>query len=236
MATGPQSSRSPSLIATSDPEPIELEGYDLPNHTDETEDGNNTYVSTTPQAELSDHGIFEENKSPDELYATVKQLRVWLPKCDPEDEQAKTWSLKRRQRVGLLWTSFLIAFVICIFNLVVLCVLNFRTSYERSDGLVSLFEGSCNKSRQLSVSYHVIINILSSGLLAASNLCMQLSTAPTRAQVDEAHQKENDYYDIGILSIRNWWKAKLSNKIICALLIISSLPLHFVFVKFVLNY
>ncbi|KAF4443764.1 hypothetical protein F53441_11367 [Fusarium austroafricanum] len=54
-----------------------------------------------------------------------------------------------------------------------------------------IYEGSCSTSRTLNVVIHLIINIFGSVLLAASNYGMQCLSAPTRADVDKAHTRQN---------------------------------------------
>jgi aryl carrier-like protein len=67
--------------------------------------------------------------------------------------------------------------------------------------------------------------VLSTGMLSASNFCIQLQASPTRADVDHVH-KHNNWLDIGVPSLRNlryisWWR--LISYVILAL---SSLPIH----------
>ena len=47
---------------------------------------------------------------------------------------------------------------------------------------------SCGGAKQLNTGFHVLINALSAVMLAGSNFCMQYLSAPTRAQVDAAHE------------------------------------------------
>ncbi|RSL52670.1 hypothetical protein CEP54_010779 [Fusarium duplospermum] len=60
-----------------------------------------------------------------------------------------------------------------------------------------LQEGPCSDMRYLNAGLHLIINALSSVLLAASNYGMQCISAPTRADVDKAHFK-GGWLDIGV--------------------------------------
>ncbi|KAK1473981.1 hypothetical protein CCUS01_05571 [Colletotrichum cuscutae] len=68
------------------------------------------------------------------------------------------------------------------------------------------------------------IGIIASGdtvLLAGSNYCMQCLIAPTRKEIDAAHA-ENDWLDVGIPSIRNFWRIAWKRKIVWSLLALSS--------------
>lgn len=99
-----------------------------------------------------------------------------------------------------------------------------------SDGLQRLFIGSCVHVRRLNVVVHIYINIVSTIIMASSNLCMQCLTAPTRAEVERAHQKpysNNPYHlQIGVPSIRNLIGIDGKRVCIWALLALSSIPLH----------
>jgi hypothetical protein len=80
--------------------------------------------------------------------------------------------------------------------------------------------------KNLDLWVHLLINILSTGMLSASNFCMQLQAAPTRANVDQAHEN-NEWMDIGVSSYRNLKYISKSRKVAWALLAVSSLPIHF---------
>lgn len=72
---------------------------------------------------------------------------------------------------------------------------------------------------------HIIINILSTALLAASNYVMQCLSAPTRPDVNEAHTQRK-WVDIGTFSIRNFGIMDTKRKFLWVLLFISSFPIH----------
>ena len=76
---------------------------------------------------------------------------------------------------------------------------------------------------------HLGINIVSTLLLGASNYCAQLLVAPTRSEVDRAHEKK-DWLDIGVPSFRNLWKRRIARKrkATWTLLMISSVFLHLI--------
>ncbi|KAF1945579.1 hypothetical protein EJ02DRAFT_338180, partial [Clathrospora elynae] len=49
---------------------------------------------------------------------------------------------------------------------------------------------------------HLIINVFSTMVLAASNYTMQILHSPTREEIDSAHSR-GQWLNIGLLSIRN---------------------------------
>ena len=90
-----------------------------------------------------------------------------------------------------------------------------------------LYEGVCSKTSQANTAIHVLINVLSTLLLGASNYCMQCLSAPSRKEVDAAH-KDGKYLDIGVPSLHNIISKYFpTRKKVCwAVLGLSSLPLH----------
>lgn len=103
-----------------------------------------------------------------------------------------------------------------------------------SDGLATFQEGSCSKTSSADFWLHLLINVISTVLLAASNYCMQCASAPTREDVDKAHLQHR-WLDIGVPSVRNlrnvsgirlalWWSLALS-----------SIPLHLLYNSTVLS-
>jgi len=76
------------------------------------------------------------------------------------------------------------------------------TRWEKSDNIATVFTGDCTLVARRMVAVHLIINILSSLLLEASNSCMQRLVAPTRKEINKAHARKT-WLDIGIPSLRN---------------------------------
>lgn len=75
---------------------------------------------------------------------------------------------------------------------------------------------------------HVLINALSSVLLAASNYTMQVLVAPTRGDLDHAHFK-GDWMDIGVASIRNLIRIRWYRTLVWLILALSSAPIHLLY-------
>jgi len=94
-----------------------------------------------------------------------------------------------------------------------------------TEGRGILFEGNCARSRPYSTAIHVVINILSTLLLSASNYCMQCLSAPTRKEIDTAHS-QNKWVDIGVPSIKNLRRISGRKTLLWCILGSSSLPLH----------
>lgn len=88
-----------------------------------------------------------------------------------------------------------------------------------------LFDGDCERARQLNTGIHLLINLLSTVLLSSSNYCMQCLSAPTRKEIDQAHA-QGRWLDIGVQSVHNLRNINVRRTIIWFLLGASSLPLH----------
>ena len=92
-------------------------------------------------------------------------------------------------------------------------------------GVGIIQEGSCKKTAHLSLWLHLIINLLSTLLLSASNYSMQCLASPTREEVDKAHL-QNVWLDIGIPSIKNLNYIARPRIVLWWLLFFSGVPLH----------
>jgi hypothetical protein len=98
------------------------------------------------------------------------------------------------------------------------------TSLQFSGSQV-FYEGSCNLTKRWNVVFHLIINILSTVILAASNYCMQSLVAPTREEVDMCHAK-GKWLDIGTASIRNLFSIDKLRVVLWLILMITATPFH----------
>lgn len=97
--------------------------------------------------------------------------------------------------------------------------------YGVHGGLGTIQEGSCRITKDLSLWLHLVINILSTLLLGASNYCMQCLASPTREEVDIAHGQQI-WLDIGVPSVRNLRRIAPYRFVLWCLLAASTIPLH----------
>ncbi|KAI0533756.1 hypothetical protein GGR58DRAFT_485453 [Xylaria digitata] len=97
-------------------------------------------------------------------------------------------------------------------------------------GPVFFYEGLCKEKNVSYINFflHLLINILSTLVLASTNFFMQILNAPTREEIDAAH-REGTWLEIGVSSARNVLRvSKL--KAFCWLgLLVSSIPIHLLF-------
>ncbi|KAF2500873.1 hypothetical protein BU16DRAFT_431906, partial [Lophium mytilinum] len=126
-------------------------------------------------------------------------------------------------RLGVLTGCILSTVVLCI-N-VILFVVGATAEGGYVDGFATLHKGPGHRIGNLSTMYHVLINVLSTSLLSASNYTMQVLCSPTRKEVDRAHAR-GQYLNIGILSTRNLWSISKRRLALWWILALSSVPLH----------
>lgn len=98
------------------------------------------------------------------------------------------------------------------------------------DGSQIIYSGSClgNSVGRLNTFLHLLINILSSLVLASTNFFMQVLNAPSRAELDRAHEKGN-WLDIGVPSPRNAFRVSKFKTVMWLLFFLSSIPIHLLF-------
>ncbi|KAL4875254.1 hypothetical protein BJY04DRAFT_224224 [Aspergillus karnatakaensis] len=114
------------------------------------------------------------------------------------------------------------SFIVLLLNLILVLYASLRHSEH---GKSVLYSGSCARVKELSTGMHVLINMLSTTLLSASNFAMQCLSAPTRQDVDRAHARKK-WLDIGVPSVRNLWRIPKIRLVLWLCLAASSVPLH----------
>ena len=146
---------------------------------------------------------------------------IWSP---------SSWRLRHRYgwRFGVIGGCISVTVVLLI-NLIITVWVAARPTpdeeIDKTSGRLTLFSGNCIKAQHIDTAAHLLINILSTVLLSASNYCMQCLSAPTRAEVNRAHAKKT-WADIGVPSVRNLRLISPKNTICWLLLGLFSVPLH----------
>lgn len=90
-----------------------------------------------------------------------------------------------------------------------------------------LYTGNCSSAKNWARGLHLLINGLSTILLAASNYCMQCLCSPSRQDAENAHAKRK-WLDIGVASIKNLRFVSWKRRVLWTVLLICSLPIHLV--------
>ena len=159
-------------------------------------------------------------------FASKSELAHWFPQI--EDDENKSWRiwLSKRSRALLLHTG--VVGIILLVNFAL--TLWGATHYAYPHGVATIYQGSCAFVKRLDLWLHLLINLLSTGMLMASNYCMQLQASPTRKNLDKAHEAE-DWLDIGVPSLRNLRYIGNWRRFSWLLLALSSLPVHLMYVN-----
>ncbi|PKY00531.1 hypothetical protein P168DRAFT_224540, partial [Aspergillus campestris IBT 28561] len=156
----------------------------------------------------------------------VNLNRIPLPLLDKETDPGQEW-IK-----GVLlcaWGCSAILALNVILAIIAIVVAYKRPSYsDRHFEYAELYRGSCSTTNGWTTGMHLVINVLSTALLAASNYSMQCLSAPSRADIDQAHSKRT-WLDIGVFSARNLWAMDARRKLLWVILFISSVPVHMMY-------
>jgi hypothetical protein len=121
--------------------------------------------------------------------------------------------------MGVLLGCCMSFFVLCCNIALIAIGANSKTGYD-DEGLSTIIEGDEDRASRWNTALHVLINALST---------TQVLNAPTREDLDVAHAKE-EWLDIGRLSNRNLRAIPPSRTMLCLVLVLSSTPLHMLYV------
>ncbi|KAK5653795.1 hypothetical protein OQA88_7953 [Cercophora sp. LCS_1] len=157
-------------------------------------------------------------------FADRTTLAWWFPQI--LDDETRSWRIWFSRRSRAMLVQIILIGLIFFANLGLTIFAIVRYGSQKGVGLI--FEGECYKVRSLDQWIHLLINLLSTGLLSASNYCMQLQVAPTRANVDRAHRK-GERLDIGIPSLRNLRYVSTWKRVSWVLLALTSVPIHLIY-------
>ena len=153
----------------------------------------------------------------------VKRLSKLLERSKLQTNTQLSQSRFLGWRMGVLLGSCMSALVLCI-N-IGLAIYGSTTENGYKGGIADLTVGPARDMSRWSTAFHLLINALSTVLLAASNYTMQVLSSPTRSDIDQAHRK-GQWFDIGILSFRNLRRIPRRRLALSLILSLSSIPLH----------
>lgn len=133
---------------------------------------------------------------------------------------------ERWRRLGILYVSLIFSCGI-ILLITISVVISSKPGGTIMEAKI-LFDGDCSKSETLDLFLHLIINILSTCVLASSNSFMQIVNSPTRKEVDHAHRFLHSL-EIGVSSFRNLGSLSRFKVLAWVGLFVSSVPIHLFF-------
>jgi hypothetical protein len=167
----------------------------------------------------------KEVKLPLPPFGTVELLAPWFPKVIEDETHTITFRTKWKRRKVVLWTCFALTVTAFSTNLILTLLAWTRLGLAVS-GVATILHEDCTLVARYDTALHVLINVLSTLLLGASNLSLQLVVAPTREEVEAAHAK-GTWLDIGVPSFRNLRHISRKSLFIWICLVLSSVPIHF---------
>jgi hypothetical protein len=160
-------------------------------------------------------------------YGTIKRIFQAISECTARLDSRVQGRMRRSRfygwRMGLVFGSTMSAFVLCC-NITATIVAS-RLGTKRSGNILDIMSGDGVAISRWSTIFHIIINVFSTILLAASNYTVQVLCSPTRSDLDSMHAK-GLWLDVGLLSLRNLWYLPRGRIALGLLLGFSSIPLH----------
>lgn len=159
----------------------------------------------------------------DSRFGTIALFKAWFPAVDPQNFQAQGWLRRLSNRDIMLIVHQAMSSIVFLLNLSITISAIKKHGVRTISG--DMISGNCKRMKTNNLLMHIAINALSTLLLGSSNYCAQLLAAPTRQEVDNAHNKKQ-WFDIGIQSFRNLWKLRPNKRATWLCLMISSGLLH----------
>lgn len=163
--------------------------------------------------------FFEKSAKMDHFYR-LEDLAKPLPPPKPD-----LWTRLFPTQRKVLFTQQGLIILVLVANIVVSIVGVTEYNVDVTGTIGTLYMGKCDVAQKFSLWFHLLIDVLSTLLLGASNYAMQLLCSPTRKDVDEAHRRGISL-DIGISSIRNLRHVGRKKAIMCWMLGFCSTCLH----------
>lgn len=154
-------------------------------------------------------------------FADKTTLSGWFPQIKSDENSSWRIWFSRRSRALMVQIGIIGFILMTNLGVTIFAV----KSYGSRNGVGLIYEGDCSTVKRLDQWLHLLINLLGTGMLSASNYCMQLQAAPTRENVNAAHEKQK-WLDIGIPSLRNLKYLSMWRRCSWALLALTSIPIH----------
>ncbi|KAL3457959.1 hypothetical protein BJX64DRAFT_292622 [Aspergillus heterothallicus] len=151
--------------------------------------------------------------------ATIEDSEIMEPKQSRLHKWRTGWKFT-------LFLSSLACVLVLSFNTGLLLWAVVRDRVQDAKG--TLTTGKCDRVSRLNTGLHLLINVFSTILLAASNHGMQCLSAPTRGDIDRVH-RYGGWLNIGVSSIKNLGYVSGRRFLMWLCLLLSSVPLHLLY-------
>ncbi|KAF4764507.1 hypothetical protein HAV15_000576 [Penicillium sp. str.  len=171
-------------------------------------------------------------ESTQETYTLIHQTDVRQTIIDAIEDGGSTSSLvENTWIVGVRYCATAGTCILIINLVITLVAAGIATQNDENTAWGNsavIYEGDCGLVKRWSLGLHLIINILSTLILASSNYCMQTLVAPTREEVDTAHAR-GEWLDIGGASIKNLLAIGRHRLGLWIILILTASPFHLMY-------
>jgi hypothetical protein len=176
-----------------------------------------TQPTQSPAPESSDALLLREQAAPYPWFGpTQSSARSFY--ALPGTSGSSPWPL------GVKTGLFLVAIILVVNSTVTLWA---SLIFSVSGGVGVIYRGVCAQVEQAGFGLHIVINVIATLLLGASNYCMQCLTSPTRREIDRQHSSKM-WLEVGILSVRNLRAIDKHRVWLSVFLAVSSFPIHLV--------
>ncbi|PKY04081.1 hypothetical protein P168DRAFT_236422 [Aspergillus campestris IBT 28561] len=175
-----------------------------------------------------------DSEEKNNLVSYVKSWRLY-PLKRPSTSTVEDFSTgtdhSRKWIKGVVLCSWVIAAVLVanIILTVAAVVVAYSKNNEKRFSVASLYMGNCSVAKNSTTGVHLVINILSTAMLGASNYCLQCLASPSRSEVDEAHGQKT-WLQIGVPNIVSLLRNQRGRRwYLGAVLLTTSLPIHLIY-------
>ena len=140
-----------------------------------------------------------------------------------------SWPKLRLPRSGWRRTAVVNTILVGLFGLLLISFLIAGSVKSGSlNRYLIFFEGNCGESTRLNLFLHLLLNVLSTAIIASSNFFMQVLNSPSRDEIDKAHIN-NHWMEIGVPSLRNVFFVSRFKSLSWLVFSLTSIPIHLLF-------
>ncbi|KAJ9137541.1 hypothetical protein NKR23_g9138 [Pleurostoma richardsiae] len=132
--------------------------------------------------------------------------------------------------LGTGWRKAANINTIVLSSFLAILVIVFAVSAKKGGGVEKawmFYDGNCKMSVWLNVSLHLLLNIISTAILASSSFFTQVINSPTREDIDIFHAQRK-WLHIGVPSFRNLFLLSRRRAVVWFLFMLSSVPISVV--------
>ncbi|KAK4443067.1 hypothetical protein QBC34DRAFT_443662 [Podospora aff. communis PSN243] len=151
-----------------------------------------------------------------------------MPRPNPGVPFIKRLALHFQGWRGSILAFSITAWVLLAANLAVSIYMSTQNSGGGFGSSITLSSGPCKEINNTKAWIQVVTNAASMALLAATNFAMQAWTSLSREELDQVH-RNGETADIGIPSLRNIARIKVSRQLLWGIVFLFTIPVHLIY-------